>query len=65
MSTQNILTFNVGGIKHQTTKLTINSQSDSVLGRLISEEWNNQNKELFIDRDGTHFRHILNYFRYI
>ena len=53
--------LNIGGIKFQSTRATL-ANSDS---EFFSEMANRRRQplEFFLDRDGTHFRHILNYLR--
>ncbi|CAF1466125.1 unnamed protein product [Rotaria magnacalcarata] len=63
-----IVTFNVGGHIYSTTCLTINDivDSQSLLSLIISNRTTtplDKNGHYFIDRDGTYFRYILNYFR--
>ncbi|CAF2500567.1 unnamed protein product [Rotaria sp. Silwood2] len=63
-----IVTFNIGGHIYSTTPSTINENVDSqsLLALIISNRTTTQldkNGHYFIDRDGTYFRYILNYFR--
>merc|ERR1711861_85677 len=51
--------LNVGGTHFETTRLTLSSQV--YFKRLI--EYCPHNHVIFIDRDGKHFRHILNFLR--
>ena len=53
---QNIITLNVGGISFLTTYTTLNR---GFFAGLRKQNLNNY----FIDRDPTHFRHIINYLR--
>lgn len=62
----NRITLNVGGTKFSTTRATLTSVPSSMIGamfsgrhKLIAEE----DGSFFIDRDGRHFHHILNYLR--
>ena len=60
------ITLNVGGIKHQTTITTLSTSSDSVLFKMFEGNFSmkpSKDGSYFIDRDGTHFRHILNFLR--
>ena len=58
-----IVKLDVGGKLFHTSKSTIMSQ-DTMLSSLVSERWNpNKDEYVFIDRDGKHFRKILNFFR--
>ncbi|CAF0878443.1 unnamed protein product [Rotaria sordida] len=63
-----IVTFNIGGHIYSTTYSTINENVDSqsLLALIISNRTTtslDKNGHYFIDRDGTYFRYILNYFR--
>ena len=61
------ITLNVGGIKYQTTKFTLLKHSNTLFSTMFSK--NNfsikppRDGTYFIDRDGTHFRYILNFLR--
>lgn len=59
--------LNVGGCKFETTLTTLTADGDdSLLGAMFSgrhEMLTNEDREVFIDRDGTHFGHILNILR--
>jgi len=60
-----LVTLDVGGIKFQTTRDTLCRAPDSVLEAMFSR-WNafpSQDGSFVINRDGTHFHHILNYLR--
>lgn len=61
---QNVLALNVGGTHYTTTLSTLLSQDKSYFTSLLSGDWaeTGQN-ELFIDRDGELFKHILRYLR--
>ena len=63
-----MITFNIGGQIYSTTRLTINENVDSqsFLALIIRNQTTTQldhNGYYFLDRDGTYFRYILNYFR--
>jgi hypothetical protein len=63
-----IVTFNIGGHIHSTTRSTINENVDcqSLLALIITNQTTTQldnHGHYFIDRDGSYFRYILNYFR--
>lgn len=54
--------LNIGGTVFLTTKTTLqNGDTPHFLGRLITHSRNQ--KMIFVDRDPTHFRHVLNYLR--
>jgi len=59
--------LNVGGVKYETTLTTLTADGDdSMLGSMFSgrhELHTNEDGEVFIDRDGKHFGHILNVLR--
>ncbi|KAL7548999.1 hypothetical protein ACHAWF_012264, partial [Thalassiosira exigua] len=57
--------LNVGGKHFEVSRALIDENSETMLGRLVSDAWNNDpDKPVFIDRDGDIFAHILNYLRY-
>jgi hypothetical protein len=63
-----IVTFNIGGHIYSTTRSTINENVDcqSLLALIIRNQTATRldtHGRYFIDRDGTYFRYILNYFR--
>ena len=59
--------LNVGGKKFETTLTTLGSDGDNcMLGAMFSGRHDlktDDSNEVFIDRDGTHFGHILNILR--
>jgi hypothetical protein len=57
--------LNVGGYKFETTLTTLTSDKESMLAAMFSgrHELNEIDGYVFIDRDGTHFGHILNILR--
>ncbi len=60
-----IVKFNVGGRHFEISRTLINGNSETVLGKLASDTWNDDpGKAVFIGRDGDIFAHILNYLRY-
>ena len=65
---EQIVTLNVGGRVYSTPRSTIETNVDaqSFLALLINDQRHvrfDEQGRYFIDRDGTHFRSILNYFR--
>jgi predicted metallo-beta-lactamase superfamily hydrolase len=57
--------FNVGGRHFKVSRALIEGHSDTVLGKLVSDTWNDEpDKAVFVDRDGDIFAQILNYLRY-
>jgi len=62
--TQNIVVMNVGGTRYTTTVATLLSQVSSFFNCLLSDDWAEAGqKELFLDRDGKLFKHILRFLR--
>jgi len=58
--------LDIGGHFFSTTVETLTNVPDSLLGRMFSGRFPvefTQDGRVFIDRDGTHFRHLLNYLR--
>jgi len=56
--------LNIGGTKFQATRATL--ENSEFFGALLdnrSKTHFESDGSIFIDRDGTHFRHILNYLR--
>ncbi|XP_061083202.1 putative potassium channel regulatory protein isoform X2 [Conger conger] len=66
MSTQDILTINVGGQKFTTRTATLKKHLDSRLARMLDgsdSEFPVSGGQVFVDRDGTLFKYILDYIR--
>lgn len=68
ISKDEIITLNIGGQIYSTTRSTIinNVDSQAYLALIIRNETNvplDKHGHYFLDRDGTYFRYILNYFR--
>ena len=62
------IVLDVGGMHFSTSRSTLTKYPESMLGIMFSgrhdlETMQCQDESFFIDRDGTHFRHILNYLR--
>jgi hypothetical protein len=58
--------LSVGGVLFETSIDTLKGDPDSMLARMFSGRHNvtkDEDGRYFIDRDGTHFRYILNYLR--
>ncbi|CAL1546230.1 unnamed protein product [Lymnaea stagnalis] len=63
---KSVITLNVGGILYTTTTATLLKYPESMLGSLLSHNLpstKDAHGQLFIDRDGHIFRHILNFLR--
>ncbi|KAL9951581.1 hypothetical protein ACROYT_G044265 [Oculina patagonica] len=61
-----MLNLNVGGHRFSTSLATMNKDPGSMLHAMFSGRFETKPSEdgsYFIDRDGTHFRYILNYLR--
>ncbi|KAL7523883.1 hypothetical protein ACHAWF_000721, partial [Thalassiosira exigua] len=57
--------FNVGGRHFEVSRELIEQQPESMLGRMVSESWHPDPKEvIFIDRNGDIFAQVLEYLRY-
>ncbi len=57
--------FNVGGRHFEVSRDLIDTHSETMLGKLVSDAWQEDPEEVvFIDRDGDIFAHVLNYLRY-
>ncbi|KAL7480628.1 hypothetical protein ACHAW6_006303 [Cyclotella cf. meneghiniana] len=58
--------LNVGGKRFEVSRSLIKQYSDSMIARLVSDNWRktDQAEAIFIDRDGDLFGYILNYMRY-
>jgi len=57
--------FNVGGKHFEVSRALIDRHSDTMLGKLVSDAWQEDPEEtVFIDRDGDIFACVLNYLRY-
>eukprot|EP01132_Coremiostelium_polycephalum_P001406 gene1406-1775_t len=63
VSSGTVIILNIGGKKFTTTVETLRREKDSYFVHLMDELKGEVSKELFIDRDPTHFRYILNYLR--
>ena len=64
--TENRVKLDVGGHHYATSTSTLTRDQDSMLAAMFSGRHSIQREEdgnYFIDRDGTHFRYILNYLR--
>eukprot|EP00601_Ochromonadales_sp_CCMP2298_P010390 CAMPEP_0173245288 /NCGR_PEP_ID=MMETSP1142-20121109/16670_1 /TAXON_ID=483371 /ORGANISM="non described non described, Strain CCMP2298" /LENGTH=75 /DNA_ID=CAMNT_0014177367 /DNA_START=20 /DNA_END=244 /DNA_ORIENTATION=- len=64
-----IVDLNVGGVRFTTQIKTLIRFPDAPFAKILSDleprrdDAVTANLHLFIDRDGTHFRHILNFLR--
>lgn len=61
-----VVKLNVGGRMYITSAYTLSRDQESMLATLVSGRYSVDRQpdgSIFIDRDGTHFRYILNYLR--
>ena len=59
-----VINFNIGGKRYEVSRSLFDSQSDTMLAKIASKQWQEDpESEIFIDRDGTIFRYVLNYLR--
>ena len=67
MSSDEVVTINVGGAMYTTTRHTLAKYPDSMLGAMFNGKYTptacDQQGNHFIDRDGHMFRHVLNFLR--
>ena len=60
----NTAKFNVGGTKYEVSRSLLETHPDIMISKSASEQWQKDpESEIFIDRDGTVFRFVLNYLR--
>jgi hypothetical protein len=57
--------FNVGGTRYEVAPSLLKQYPVTMLARLASETWNDGDaaKEIYIERDGESFRHVLRFLR--
>ena len=60
MNTERIVTLNIGGVYYWTRRTTLLESNSFFAGAVRS---NADGCEIFVDRDPTHFRHVLNWMR--
>ena len=59
-----IVKFNVGGTRYEVARSLIRMHPDTMLARIVSNEWQvDPSKEVFIERDGSRFKYVLDYLR--
>jgi hypothetical protein len=59
-----VICLNVGGTRYEVSRLLMEMYPDTMLARLISDEWSGEDdQEIFIDRDGPQFQYVLDYMR--
>jgi len=63
---ESVVKLDVGGVRYTTSLTTLRRFPDSMIGCMFSGRHalpKGEDGYFFIDRDGTHFRHILNFLR--
>ena len=62
----NRVILNVGGARFETSRRTLRKDPNSLLAKLFTTEYSiiPQGHSIFIDRDASHFKVMLNYLRY-
>jgi hypothetical protein len=64
MTNPAIFKFNVGGTRYEVSQSLVNSFPNTLLAKSASTQWNEDpNAEIFIERDGSSFQHVLCYMR--
>ena len=64
MASKGIVKFNVGGTRYEVARSLLDACPDSMLARIVSKEWHqNEETEIFIERDGTRFKYCLDVLR--
>ena len=63
-SSTEVASFNLSGMKYQVSRSLLDQHPKTMLARCASSQWlADPNSEIFLDRDGYVFRHVLNYLR--
>ena len=62
-----IVDLDIGGTRFRTTICTLRKVPHTVFDSILNRDWKDVEKQadgsIFIDRDPTHFQHILNFLR--
>jgi len=59
-----IVRFNIGGTRYEMARSILESHTGTMPNRMASEEWHDDPEaEIFIERDGDHFKYCLSYLR--
>jgi hypothetical protein len=62
--TSKVVRLNVGGTHYEVSRSLMEMYPDTMLARMISDEWSNEDdQEVFIDRNGPRFQYVLDYMR--
>ena len=63
-SSTEVASFYLSGMKYQVSRSLLDQHPKTMLARCASSQWlADPNSEIFLDRDGYVFRHVLNYLR--
>jgi len=64
MTNPTVFKFNVGGTRYEASQSLVNSFPNTLLAKSASKQWNEDpNAEIFIERDGSRFRYVLDCMR--
>ena len=64
MTRTQTITFNIGGQRYEISRSLLDQFPETMLTKSASEEWlKDESEEIFIERDGSTFRHVLSYMR--
>ena len=59
-----VVKFNVGGTRYEVARSLLEAHPDTMLTRMASDQWHDDPEaEIFIERDGEHFKYCLSYLR--
>eukprot|EP00979_Chaetoceros_neogracilis_P003851 scaffold667_cov304-Chaetoceros_neogracile.AAC.11 len=59
-----IVKFNIGGLRYEVSRSLLEMYSESMLTKIATDQWQEDpESEIFIERDGSTFRYVLNYLR--
>ena len=65
-TTTTTIKLNVGGVFYEVPRSLFERYPDTMLGCMVKKHWenhDNQDRPMFIDRDGERFRYVLDYMR--
>ena len=65
MDSSRTVVLNVGGSRFEVPQLTLARYPDSMLAKLVSEQWRPEDpsQPVFVDRDGQRFQFVLDFLR--
>lgn len=59
-----VVKFSVGGTRYEVAKSLVDGHPNTMLVRMASDQWHDDPEaEIFIERDGEHFKYCLSYLR--